>query len=110
MIETEKSFQRKEYHLQLPEKPTSEELVNIEQFEKHFKDSINIGDPQFQNDIMEIFKTDIGRYPLLKAEEEVETAILVEQGNETARERLICSNLRLVFSTAYISKEGVGIT
>ena len=42
----------------------------------------------------------IGRYPLLTAEEEKELASKAHRGDEEAREKLICSNLRLVVSIA----------
>ena len=38
--------------------------------------------------------------PLLSAEEEIELAKRVETGDEEARNKLICSNLRLVVSIA----------
>src|SRR5690554_6875617 len=43
---------------------------------------------------------DISRYPLLSAEEEIELAKRIEQGDEEAKERLIKCNLRLVVSVA----------
>lgn len=43
---------------------------------------------------------DVARYPLLKADEEVELAKRIEKGDKEARDRLILSNLRLVISIA----------
>lgn len=44
------------------------------------------------------YLNEIGRYPLLTAEEEVELAKRIEQGDEEARRRMIECNLRLVVS------------
>jgi RNA polymerase primary sigma factor len=46
------------------------------------------------------FMNEAGRYPLLTAAQEVELAKRVEQGDLTAKERMIVSNLRLVISIA----------
>jgi RNA polymerase primary sigma factor len=47
-------------------------------------------------DAMRLFLDDLGRYPLLTREEQVELAKRVEQGDEEARQQMIASNLRLV--------------
>src|SRR5690554_2056558 len=54
---------------------------------------------------------DISRYPLLTAEEEIELAKRIEQGDEEAKERLIKCNLRLVVSVAkkYAACSGMSI-
>ena len=57
------------------------------------------------NDAVKMYLKEIGRVPLLKAEEEVEIAKRIEQGDEEARAILISSNLRLVVS---IAKKYVG--
>jgi RNA polymerase primary sigma factor len=51
-------------------------------------------------DALQLFLNEIRRYPLLTAEEEVELAKLIEQGDLEAKERMINSNLRLVVSIA----------
>jgi RNA polymerase primary sigma factor len=51
-------------------------------------------------DTLGMFLAEMGRYPLLTAEEEVELAKRVEQGDAEAKERMITSNLRLVVSQA----------
>jgi RNA polymerase primary sigma factor len=51
-------------------------------------------------DSIQLFLNEIGRYPLLTAEEEVELAKRIERGDEAAKERMINSNLRLVVSIA----------
>jgi len=49
---------------------------------------------------LDLFMRDIRRYPLLTKQEEVDLARRVEQGDLSAKERMINSNLRLVVSVA----------
>ena len=51
-------------------------------------------------DALQLFMNEIGRYPLLTKEEEVELAKRVERGDAQAKEQMINSNLRLVVSIA----------
>jgi RNA polymerase primary sigma factor len=51
-------------------------------------------------DSLHLFLSEIGRYPLLTAAEEVALAKRVERGDAAAKERMINSNLRLVVSVA----------
>src|SRR5262245_1751777 len=51
-------------------------------------------------DSLQLFLNEIGRYPLLTAEEEVELAKRIERGDLEAKERMINANLRLVVSIA----------
>jgi RNA polymerase primary sigma factor len=51
-------------------------------------------------DALQLFLNEIRRYPLLTANEEVELARRIEQGDLEAKERMINSNLRLVVSIA----------
>ncbi|MBU2264805.1 sigma-70 family RNA polymerase sigma factor [Patescibacteria group bacterium] len=51
-------------------------------------------------DSVQMYLREIGRVALLKGEEEVELAKLVEKGNEAAKQRLTSANLRLVVSIA----------
>ncbi|MBC7338589.1 MAG: RNA polymerase sigma factor RpoD [Firmicutes bacterium] len=57
------------------------------------------------DDPVRMYLKEIGRVPLLTAEEEVELAKRIEQGDEEARRRLAEANLRLVVS---IAKKYVG--
>jgi RNA polymerase primary sigma factor len=52
------------------------------------------------NDPVRMYLKEIGRVPLLTAEEEVELAKRIEQGDEEAKRRLAEANLRLVVSIA----------
>src|SRR5581483_7429512 len=47
-------------------------------------------------DSLTLFMSELGRYPLLTAAEEVELAKRIERGDRRAKERMINSNLRLV--------------
>ena len=66
------------------------------------------GVPEYSNgdlatatvDSLQLFLNEIGRYPLLTAEEEVELAKRIERGDVQAKEQMINSNLRLVVSIA----------
>jgi RNA polymerase primary sigma factor len=51
-------------------------------------------------DSLQLFLNEIGRYPLLTAEEEVALAKRIERGDMAAKEQMINSNLRLVVSIA----------
>ncbi|MDQ4082052.1 MAG: sigma-70 family RNA polymerase sigma factor [Actinomycetota bacterium] len=51
-------------------------------------------------DALQIFLNEVGRYPLLTAQEEVELAKRIERGDKAAKDRMINSNLRLVVSIA----------
>jgi RNA polymerase primary sigma factor len=51
-------------------------------------------------DTLQLFLKDIGRVPLLTAAQEVELAKRIERGDETAKRRMVESNLRLVVSIA----------
>jgi RNA polymerase primary sigma factor len=51
-------------------------------------------------DALQLFMNEIGRYPLLTKEEEVELSKRVERGDLEAKEQMINSNLRLVVSIA----------
>jgi RNA polymerase primary sigma factor len=51
-------------------------------------------------DALQLFLNEIRRYPLLTADDEVELAKRIEQGDLAAKERMINSNLRLVVSIA----------
>ncbi len=52
------------------------------------------------DDPVKVYLKDIGRFPLLTPEEEVELAARIAEGDEYAKNRLIESNLRLVVSIA----------
>jgi RNA polymerase primary sigma factor len=57
------------------------------------------------SDSVQMYLKEIGRYPLLTGEEEIDLAKRIERDDEAARQKLIVSNLRLVVS---IAKKYVG--
>ncbi len=57
------------------------------------------------SDSVQMYLKEIGKYPLLSSEEEVDLAKRIEKDDESARQKLAVSNLRLVVS---IAKKYVG--
>ncbi|HEY4024990.1 MAG TPA: sigma-70 family RNA polymerase sigma factor [Candidatus Dormibacteraeota bacterium] len=60
-------------------------------------------------DALQLFLQEVHRHPLLTAEEEVELARRIEQGDRAARDRMVISNLRLVISVAR-RYQGMGLS
>ncbi|HBZ64035.1 MAG TPA: RNA polymerase sigma factor RpoD [Lachnospiraceae bacterium] len=77
--------------LDVDDEPTEEELENIE---FSVPDGVSIEDP------VRMYLKEIGKVPLLSADEEVELAKKMETGDLSARKRLAEANLRLVVSIA----------
>ena len=77
--------------LDVEDEPTEEELENIEMA---VPDGVSIEDP------VRMYLKEIGKVPLLTAEEEIELAKRMELGDEDAKKRLAEANLRLVVSIA----------
>ncbi|MDP3804405.1 MAG: sigma-70 family RNA polymerase sigma factor, partial [Candidatus Omnitrophota bacterium] len=67
------------------------------------KIEVEFGDAS--TDSVQMYLKEIGRYPLLTGDEEVELAKRIEKNDESARQKLAVSNLRLVVS---IAKKYVG--
>ena len=76
--------------------PTASKKKEIE---KHKGDNI-VDVSNIADDSVQMYLREIGKVPLLKAEEEVELAKRIEQGDTEARKRLAEANLRLVVSIA----------
>jgi RNA polymerase primary sigma factor len=51
-------------------------------------------------DALQLFLNEMGRYPLLTAQQEIELAKRIERGDQAAKDTMINSNLRLVVSIA----------
>ena len=77
--------------LDVEDEPTEEELENIEMA---VPDGVSIEDPG------RMYLKEIGKVPLLTAEEEKELAMKMEAGDMEAKKRLAEANLRLVVSIA----------
>ena len=71
-----------------------EEEVDMENLDLSVPEGISIEDP------VRMYLKEIGKVPLLSAEEEIDLAQRMEQGDESAKKRLAEANLRLVVSIA----------
>ena len=70
------------------------ELVDLENLDLSIPDGVSIEDP------VRMYLKEIGKVPLLTAEEEIDLARRMEEGDESAKKRLAEANLRLVVSIA----------
>lgn len=68
--------------------------------EFHFDDDLSLPPGIKINDPVRMYLKEIGRVPLLSADDEIELANRIEQGDEEAKRRLAEANLRLVVSIA----------
>ncbi|NLP43185.1 MAG: RNA polymerase sigma factor RpoD [Peptococcaceae bacterium] len=75
-------------------KELAEEAVNDTDIDLSVPEGVGIDDP------VRMYLKEIGRVPLLTAEEEIELALKMEAGDESAKRRLAEANLRLVVSIA----------
>ena len=73
---------------------SDEEDIDVENIDLSVPDGISIEDP------VRMYLKEIGKVPLLTADEEVELAKRMEEGDEEAKKRLAEANLRLVVSIA----------
>ena len=78
----------------LPTEVEDDITISNEMLEADASLSVNIDDP------VKVYLKEIGRVQLLSPEEEVELAKRMAEGDQTARQRLAESNLRLVVSIA----------
>ena len=74
------------------------EQDRAKEFEEKKKLETELGD--ISSDSVQMYLREIGQYPLLRAEEEVDLAKKILESDEAARQKLILSNLRLVVSIA----------
>ena len=77
-----------------------EPVDDIDKDEEEIEIDLSIPEGVALDDPVRMYLKEIGRVPLLTAEEEVELARRMEAGDETARHRLEEANLRLVVSIA----------
>lgn len=83
--------------LDIPEEEilmSEEDEVDVENIDLSVPDGVSIEDP------VRMYLKEIGKVPLLSAEEEIELAKRMELGDEEAKKRLAEANLRLVVSIA----------
>ena len=71
-----------------------EEEIEVEKIDLSVPDGVSIEDP------VRMYLKEIGKVPLLSAEEEIELAKRMELGDQDAKKRLAEANLRLVVSIA----------
>ena len=71
-----------------------EEDIDVENIDLSVPEGVGVEDP------VRMYLKDIGKVPLLSAEEEIELAKRMEEGDEKAKQRLAEANLRLVVSIA----------
>ena len=73
---------------------TDEDEVDVENIDLSVPEGVSIEDP------VRMYLKEIGKVPLLSAEEEIELAQRMEEGDQEAKKRLAEANLRLVVSIA----------
>lgn len=88
------------------EEPNDEQIRELER-EQEQEPEDNLADLDFSvpdgvaiDDPVRMYLKEIGRVPLLSAQDEVDLALCMEKGDEIAKRNLIESNLRLVVSIA----------
>lgn len=64
------------------------------------EENYSIDEQEYIQDAVRLYLREASAYPLLSAGEEYETAKKAQEGDAEAKEKLICSNLRLVVSLA----------
>jgi len=71
-----------------------EEEIDLEQIDMSVPEGVSVEDP------VRMYLKEIGKVPLLEADEEIELALRMESGDEEAKKKLAEANLRLVVSIA----------
>ena len=74
--------------------PSEEDEVDVENIDLSVPDGISIEDP------VRMYLKEIGKVPLLTADEEIKLAKRMEEGDQEAKKKLAEANLRLVVSIA----------
>jgi len=79
--------------------PTDTELLDLEeQIPEELPEAEQPAEEVNASDPVRMYLKEIGKIPLLSAEEELELAKRVSEGDEEARKRMVEANLRLVVS------------
>ena len=90
----------------MPEKAASSKEVEenpdilLENSDENSEESYSIAEQEYMQDAVRLYLREASAYPLLSTEEEYETAKKAREGDAEAKDKLICSNLRLVVSLA----------
>ena len=81
--------------------PSDSELLNLdEQIPEDLNPLEEVGEETATTDPVRMYLKEIGKIPLLSAEEEIELAKKISEGDENAKKRMVEANLRLVVSVA----------
>ncbi len=98
-------IQKVEEDLDEPNEDSLKEIVESEEYSEGENLDISVPEGVSTEDPVRMYLKEIGKIPLLSAEEEIEVAKKVEQGDLNAKKKLAEANLRLVVS---IAKKYVG--
>ena len=82
------------------DEPDDSAILEIEQEDDVALEDLSATAAVMSDDPVKLYLKEIGGYPLLSIEEEIQLAKEIEQGNEEAKKSLAESNLRLVVSIA----------
>lgn len=82
------------------DEPDDSAILEIEQEEDASLDDLSTSAAVMSDDPVKLYLKEIGGYPLLTIEQEIELAQRIEHGDEAAKKSLAESNLRLVVSIA----------
>lgn len=83
-----------------PEEPDFSELGAEEEFSEEDLEITADNVDQFADDSVKMYLREIGKIPLLSAEEELELAQKAAKGNKKAKDKMVEANMRLVVSIA----------
>ena len=88
-------------NLSTEEEPDDAAMFEIEQDDElSAADDLSVSTAVMSDDPVKLYLKEIGSYPLLTIEQEIELAKRIEEGDESAKKSLAESNLRLVVSIA----------
>ena len=93
------------YNIEIIEDMPTEDDIELTDIETGTASDDSSSEQLTTDDPVKLYLKDIGRVTLLSADEEIELAVKMSEGDQVARDKLISANLRLVVS---IAKKYVG--
>ena len=93
------------YNIEIIEDMPTEDDIELTDIETGTASDDSSSEQLTTDDPVKLYLKDIGRVTLLSADEEIELAVKMSEGDQAARDKLISANLRLVVS---IAKKYVG--